>query len=333
MSPRLLAVAFACLAVFGCSGGVKNPSEPQESAKDDGVFKVALLTPGSIADSGWNSMAYEGLQSIKTQLECDVDNREATDAQIKDAMRSYAQKDYDLVIGHGYEYNAPGVEMAKLFPSTVFVSSSGGGTAPNAGAFRFYLEQGFYLAGYVAGSMSKTGKIAAVGFNSIPSIKSTFRAFYAGASAANPNVQLIEPDMEMSADISAFTQATLAAIDAGADFVIHQANDMAQGVFDACKQKGVYAFGANLDQNDNASGVVLGSAYIIAGPAYVDLAKQVKEGTYKGTITLKGMADGVIAFGLNPALSNKVPAKVMTDLDNLTRQILDGSLVVPKDEF
>src|SRR5690349_3013754 len=170
-------LAVALVFLVGCSGGVKDSTTPSESAvQDDGVFKVALLTPGSVSDSGWNAMAYEGLTAIKEELGCDVDNKAATDAQIKDAMRSYAQKDYDLVIGHGYEYNAPGVEMAKLFPSTVFVSSSGGETATNAGAFRFYLEQSFYLAGYVAGSMSKTGKVAAVGFNSIPSIKSTFKA-------------------------------------------------------------------------------------------------------------------------------------------------------------
>jgi basic membrane lipoprotein Med (substrate-binding protein (PBP1-ABC) superfamily) len=115
--------------------------------------------------------------------------------------------------------------------------------------------------------------------------------------------------------------------------VIHQANDRAQGVFDACKEKGVYAFGANLDQSSNPSGVVIASAYIVAMPAYVQLAQEVKNGTYKGTITLKGMSDGVIAFGLNPKLADKVPAAVSQKLDELTRQILDGSLVVPKDEF
>jgi basic membrane lipoprotein Med (substrate-binding protein (PBP1-ABC) superfamily) len=321
----------AVLVLVGCSGGVKEGAD--SGVKDDGVFKVALLTPGPISDSGWNAMAYEGLTQIKEDLDCEVDNREATDAQIRDAMRSYAQKDYDLLIGHGFEYNEPGVEMAKLFPSTVFVSSSGGGTATNAGAFRFYLEQGFYLAGYMAGSMSKSGKIAAVGYNSIPSIKSTFRAFYAGATAANPDVQLIEPNMADDADLAQFKQATLAAIDAGADFVIHQANQNAQGVFDACKEKGVYAFGANLDQNKNASGIVIASAYIIAGPAYADLANKVKAGVYEGEITLKGMADGVIAYAINPKLAAQVPKELRDKIDALAQEIIAGSLVVPKDEF
>ena len=331
MTRRWLSVGALALVVLGCTGGVQQGSEP--TVKDDGVFKVALLTPGSISDSGWNAMAYDGLKAIQKELQCDVENREATDAQIKDSMRSYAQKDFDLVIGHGYEYNGPGVEMSKEFPSTVFVSSSGSRTSPNAGAFRFYLEQGFYLCGYMAGSMSKSGVIAAIGYNTIPSIKSTFRAFEAGATAANPKVRVIEPNMSDTADMASMKLATLAAIAEGADFVIHQANDAAEGVFDACKEKGVHAFGANLDQNNNQSGAVVASAFIVAKPAYVELAKEVKAGTYRGTVTLKGMADGVIQFAINPLFVEKVPAGLLKRLSDLQKRIADGSLVVPKDEF
>ncbi len=320
------------LLVVGCSGGV-NEGAPVAEVKDDAEFKVALLTPGSISDSGWNAMAYEGLMAIKEDLGAEVANKEATDAQIRDAMRSYAQKDFDLVIGHGYEYNAPGVEVAKDFPSTVFVSSSGDKVGDNAGTFRFYLEQGFYLAGYMAASLSKSGKVAMIGFNSIPSIKSTFNGFRAGALAANPNVIVIEPDMDMDADIAAFKQATLAAIGEGTDFVIHQANDRAQGVFDACKEKGVHAFGANMDQNKNESGVIAASAIIVAKPAYVSLAKQVKEKTYRGAVVLMGMKDGAIGFIINPAFLADVPDELKTKLDEMQKQITDGTLIVPKDEF
>jgi basic membrane lipoprotein Med (substrate-binding protein (PBP1-ABC) superfamily) len=318
--------------VAGCSGGVREDAAAP-TVKDDGVFKVALLTPGSISDAGWNAMAYEGLTAIAEELDCEVANREATDAKIKDAMRSYAQKDFDLVIGHGYEYNEPGVAMAALFPSTVFVSGSGGKTAENAGAFRFYLEQGFYLAGYMAGKMSKTGKVAAVGFNSIPSIKSTFRAFAAGAQAADPDIEVIEPPMGLDDDLAKFKQATLAAIEYGADFVIHQANDRAQGVFDACKERGVYAIGANADQNANESGAVIASAVIIARPAYVELAKQVKEGTYRGDVVLRGMAEGTIDFVVNPTMEPRLPAGLAAELATLKEKIRTGALVVPKDEF
>jgi basic membrane protein A len=321
------------LAAFGCSSSPTSTDSAAKPAATGADFKVALLTPGPVSDAGWSAMAYDGLQQIKTQMGATVNNQEATDAKIKDAMRSYAQQGYNLVIGHGFEYNAPELEVAKDFPKTVFVSSSGGGTAPNAGAFRFYLEQSFYLAGEMAAKMTKTGKVAMIGGISVPSIESTFKAFEAGVKAVNPKVVVIKSYIGSFDDTAKAKQATLAAINEGADFVIHQANAAAQGVFDACKEKGVYAFGSNADQNDNASGAVIASATIVAGPAFLDLAKKVKDGTYKGSVQLMGMDIGSIDFVINPKLKDKVPADVQKMLANDQAKIKAGTLVVPKDEF
>lgn len=297
------------------------------------AFRVALVTPGSISDAGWSAMAYEGLKGIESEMKAEISNQEASGAQIKDALRSYAQDGYQLVFGHGFEYNAPAFEIAKDFPNTVFVSSSGGQTSKNVGAFRFYLEQGFYLAGVMAAEMSKSGTIATVGLGGIPSIDSTLKAFAAGAKSVKPDIKVITIELEDDKDIAAAKRATLSALDQGADFVIHQANAAAQGVFDACKEKNVYAFGANLDQNDNASGVVIASAVIVAKPAFLELAKRVKEGTYEGGIELMGMSAGAIDFVVNPALSSKVPAEVSAKIETLKNDINEGTLVVPKDEF
>jgi basic membrane lipoprotein Med (substrate-binding protein (PBP1-ABC) superfamily) len=201
------------------------------------------------------------------------------------------------------------------------------------GAFRFYLEQGFYISGSMAAMMSKTGKVAMVGMTNIPSIASTFKAFEAGAKAARPGVQVQTITLTDDKDIPAAKLATLKAIDAGADMVIHQANAAAQGVFDAAKEKGIYAFGANLNQNDNASGAVIASAVIIAKPAFEDIAKKVKAGTYKGEVTLVGMKEGAIDFVINPALAEKVPAAVKTEVDALLKAIRAGQLEVPKAQF
>lgn len=279
-------------------------------------------------------MAYEGLQSIKTELGAEVDNQQATGAQIRDAMRSYAQKGYGIVFGHGFEYNEPATTVAKDFPKTVFISSSGAKTAENVGAFRFYLEQGFYLAGMMAGKMSKTGAVGSVAVAKIPSIDSTIKAFEAGAKAANPNIKIV-PTVYFGTegDVAGAKRATEQVIGQGADFVIHQANAAAQGVFDAAKEKGVYAFGSNLNQNDNASGVVIASAVIQAGPAFVDLAKQVRDGKFVGSIVLMGMEKEAIDFVLNEKLKDKVPADVLTLIDDTKTKIKSGELTVPKDEF
>lgn len=320
------------LLAIGCSGGDSKQSD-SAAPKTEKPFKVALLTPGPVSDAGWSAMAYDGLMAIKSDLGAEVNNQQATGTQIKDAMRGYAQDGYDLVIGHGFEYNEPGVAMAKDFPKTVFVSSSGGGTAANAGAFRFYLEQGFYLCGELAGLMSKTGTAAMIGGDDVPSIRSTFKGFRAGFMAARPNGKVIEVFTGNGQDVAAAKQATLNAIGQGADFVIHQANAAAQGVFDACKEKNVYAFGANQDQNANPSGAVIASATILAKPAFLDLAKRVKDHTYKGEVSLMGMDKGAIDFVINPALKDKVPADVQKKLADTSADIKSGKLVVPKDEF
>jgi basic membrane lipoprotein Med (substrate-binding protein (PBP1-ABC) superfamily) len=201
------------------------------------------------------------------------------------------------------------------------------------GAFRFYLEQGFYLAGYTAGLMTKTGKVAMIGGDRVPSIASTFKAFSAGAKAARPDVVVIEKFTGNGQDVAAAKQATLAAIGEGADFVIHQANAAAQGVFDACKEKNVKAFGANLDQNSNESGVILASAIINAEPAFVALAKDVKEGKYKGEVRLTGMAEKSIDYVFNPAMVDQIPVEIQEKIETERARILSGDLAVPKDEF
>jgi len=325
------------LVVAGCGAkdqGAATPDNAPTAAVQKKTLKVALLTPGPVSDAGWSALAYEGLQGIKQELGAEVSQQEATDAKIKDAMRTYAQKNYDLVFGHGFEYNKPGVEIAKDFPKTVFVSSSGGETASNAGAFRFYLEQGCYLAGYVAGKMTKTGVIGSVAVQNYPSIVSTLKAYEAGARAANPKIKIIPTSyFGAEGDASKAKQATEAVIGQGADFIIHQANAAAQGVFEACKEKHVLAFGTNANQNDNDTGVVIGSAVIVAKPAFVELAKQVQSGTYKGTVSLFGMDKEAIDFVFNPKMSTQVSPEIQKAIEDLKAKIKSGALVVPKDNF
>jgi basic membrane lipoprotein Med (substrate-binding protein (PBP1-ABC) superfamily) len=325
-------VIVGCTNTGGTSEGTNSNADSAHSAKTK-TLKVALLTPGPVSDSGWSALAYDGLKAIEQDMGAQINSQEATGPKIRDAMRSYAQQGYNLIFGHGYEYNSIGVEVAKDFPETVFVSSSGGETSANAGAFRFYLEQGFYLAGNLAAQMSKSGKIAMIGGDDVPSIRSTFKAFKAGALAANSKVVVIEVFTGSGSDIAKAKQATVQAIDQGADFVIHQANAAAQGVFDAAKERNVLVFGANLNQNDNASGVVLASAVIQAKPAFLEIAKKIAAGEFKGGIELVGMEQGAIDFIINPALKEKIPADVLQNIESLQEDIRSGSLTVPKDEF
>jgi basic membrane lipoprotein Med (substrate-binding protein (PBP1-ABC) superfamily) len=330
---RALVYFLGVLALAGCNSSEKGTADATQSGQTQ-PMKIALITPGPVSDSGWNALAYDGLQKVKSELGATVDNQEAEGPKIKDAVRSYAQKGYKLIFGHGFEYNAPMVAVAKDFPDTVFISSSGGETAKNAGSFRFYLEQGCYLGGMLAAKMSKSHKLGMVTFAKIPSIESTLKAFAAGAKAADPNVQIL-PTVYFGSptDIAAAKRATAQLISQGADVIVHQANAAAQGVFDACKAGNALAIGTNADQNSNPTGTVIGSAVIIAGPAFLDLAKEVQAGTYEGKIKLVGMENDAIDFVLNPAYSSQVPEDVKKLLDDTKEQIRTGKLVVPKDDF
>lgn len=339
MTKFLSFLSLSVLLLAGCSSpnqesaptGNSPSTSSTETKKSD--FKVALLTPGPVDDSGWCALAYEGLQGIKADLGAEVANQVTQPNDIKEAMRTYAQKGYNLIFGHGFEYNEPGVELAKDFPNTVFVSSSGSKTAKNAGAIRFYLEQSFYLAGFLAGKASKTGVVGMVGGPEVPSIKSTFSAFRAGATAANPKVQVLEAFTGKNDDSAAAKQVADQMIAKKADFLIHQANSGAKGVFTACKEAKIWAFGANSNQNDDDSGVVIGSALLVGKPAFLEVAKIVKEGKFDGNVIQLGMDKGAIDFVFNDKLKSNLPAEAITAMEAVKKDIVSGKFIVPKDKF
>jgi len=332
----LLAIGFIGL---GCSKPDSSPYDGSsvknvESSESKAKFKVALLTPGSISDAGWSALAYDGLKSIQDDMGATIQNKESSGSKITDDMRTYAQQGFNLIFGHGFEYNAAAMKVAKDFPNTVFVTSSGAGTAKNVGAFRFDLEEGFYIAGYMAALMSKTGTIGSVSVRDYPSIVSTLKAYAAGAKAARPDIVVLQPVyFGNEGDTTAAQQSTLAVIGQGADFVIHQANAAAQGVFNACKEKKVFAFGSNANQNDNSSGIVIASAVIVTKTPFKELADAVKRKVYVGTIGEYAMSNNAIDFVINPKLKDKIPHDVQQKVEDLAADIKSGKVKVPKDKF
>ena len=330
MKVRSLFALLAVAAVISCTPPAES-GKTTENPAPTSDFKVALLTPGPVNDAGWNALAYDALEAIKSDTGAEVNNQEAAGNKAKEAMRAYAQKDFKLVFGHGYEYSLAAKEVAPDFPDTVFVSSSGDYTAKNAGAFRFYLEQGMYLAGMLAAKISKTGTIGSVAAINVPSINSTLKAYAAGAKSVNPNIKVLDIVYVGGEDPAAAKAATLGVIAAGADVVIHQANAGAQGVFDACKEKNVHALGTNANQNANSSGAVVASAFINAKPAFLELAKSVKDGKFVGEVVLMGMDKGTIDFAIREDFT--VADDVKKLLDDTKEKIARGELTVPKDEF
>src|SRR5256885_1004573 len=98
--PLLLLLAAGCSGGSGEKAGTDQPTTGAPAGTTPNKvsdFKVALLTPSEVSDAGWSALAYDGLQAIKADLNAETNNQVAAGTQIKDALRSYAQKNYNLV--------------------------------------------------------------------------------------------------------------------------------------------------------------------------------------------------------------------------------------------
>jgi len=134
-----LALSLAVLLAGACKPAGK--SEPGAAAPAATPFRVALLTPGSIRDGGWNQSAYEGLERIHSELGAEVAHQETKTPQDFEAgFRDFAARGFDLVFGHGFEFQDAAAAVAKDYPKTVFVTTSGSTVRDNVAPIVFELE-------------------------------------------------------------------------------------------------------------------------------------------------------------------------------------------------
>lgn len=304
----------------------------QEEESDSNAFKVGLLTPGPVSDAGWNAGAYEGLVLIQKELDAVISQIETgTPAEFEQGFREYASDGYRLVFGHGFEFQDAAAAVAPDFPNTVFITTSGTTVRDNVAPVVFEIEQATYLLGMLSARQSKTGRIGAVGGVEIPSVKSSFDAFRAGAESVNPDIRFVTSYIGNWEDVGAAKEATLALIDQEVDFIFHNADAAGLGVFQAVQEReGVFVFGSNKDQNAIAPDVILASAVLSIPNAMLAVAQEVKGGTFKASIRRLGMKENVVTLSINEALKNRIPEEVWTDVEAARQQILSGELIVPK---
>ena len=174
---------------LGACTASKDASKERASAVP---FSVALLTPGPISDQSWNAGAYEGLLQIRDSLGAKISHIQTkTPADFEENFRQYGAKGFSLVFGHGFEFQDAAARVGPDFPKTVFVTTGGTRTSANVAAMSFAFEQPSYLAGIIAGSVSKSGRIGCIGGTELPPVRSGFASFAQGVSAVNPNARVV----------------------------------------------------------------------------------------------------------------------------------------------
>jgi basic membrane lipoprotein Med (substrate-binding protein (PBP1-ABC) superfamily) len=315
----------ALLALLAC----EKPAQPPSTAAHQ--LKVGLLTPGSVNDNGWNAIAYEGLLRIQKELGAQISNQETrTPAEFDEGFRSYGAKGFDLAFGHGFEFQDAALKAGRQYPKTIFITTSGSSVAPNVSPMVFQLEQATYLLGIIAARESKTGKAGLVGGIKLPSIDSTFIAFKAGARSVNPKFEVKEIYTGNFDDLGAARLATLSLINAGCDFIFHQANEAGRGVFQACSERKVRCFGSNKNQNDLAPNVILASAVLDVPSAFVYMAKTVRDHRFQAHVYWLGMHEGIVSLVWNDHLKSTVSPATVAEVEKDEKQIRSGALQVPR---
>jgi basic membrane protein A and related proteins len=322
-----LLLRFCRLAVPICAAALLSGCGSQRSGQSSGL-RVGLITPGSIADAAWNSGAYRGLIEIRDSLGGGISQIEAhTPAEQEEALRSYAAQGYDLIFAHGFEFQGAAERVSRQYPKPVFIVTSGERASGNVAPLVFRLEEASYLAGMVAGGMTKSHVIGFVGGIELPPIKAAYAGWVRGARAVDPRVDARQIYLNNFDDAAAGREATLALVRVGADMFHHNADAAALGLFQAVKETpGVYAFGANSDQSGLAPDRVLGSAVIDLPRAFLLIAREVQQGTFRSRVESFGLKSGVIRYVPNPRLDSLVPSALKARVKGAADSIAAGTL-------
>jgi basic membrane lipoprotein Med (substrate-binding protein (PBP1-ABC) superfamily) len=310
------------LVLTGCGGS----RQPVDSAKGGAAFRVALLTPGPVSDQSWNGGAYQGLLRIRDSLGAQISHIQTkTPAEFEENFRQYGAQGYSLVFGHGFEFQDAAKAVAPAYPRTMYVITSGRTVGDNISGIGFGFADPSYLAGMIAGAITRTDKVGVIGGTELPPVRESFQAFSAGAKAVNPRVQVTSSYIGNWDDVSAGKEQALAQIGHGVDVIFQNADAAGLGVFQAAREtKKALVIGSNSNQNGVAPEVTIGSVAIDLPHAFLIVAREVHEHTLKPGLIVLGMRDNVVELVLNPALESKVPATARRAVDSTRALMLAG---------
>lgn len=286
------------------------------------VFAV-FATP---IEEPWDNVIHQAL--LKAQNELNIvysySDKNGYGPDFEKALRDVASKQYDIIFGDGFGNEEALRNVAKDYPGTQFVFGSSGGPAnPNVSVFDDYLHESAYLAGTIAGKMTKTNVIGVVAaYSGVEEVARIVNGFIMGAKAANSNVKVKVAFIDNWFDPAKAKELALAEIDAGADILFAERD----GVIDAAKEKGVYAIGNMLDQASQAPDTVITSTIWDMYP----LVKHVIERVRAGIVEASNLQDFSMMFKGGTYLApfrnfdSKIPADVKAQVQDLQSKIMAG---------
>jgi basic membrane protein A and related proteins len=321
----LSAVAFALLGACADAGngGGDSARATGRAAGAATSFRVALLTPGPISDQSWNGGAYQGLLRIRDSLGAAISHIQTkTPAEFEEQFRQYGAQGYDLVFGHGFEFQDAAKRVGPDHPRTIYVVTSGSSVAANVAGIEFGFADASYLAGMLAGAMTKTGVIGVIGGTELPPVRESFTAFALGAKAVNPKITVLISYIGNWDDVSAGREQALAQIGRNADVIFQNADAAGLGVFRAAREtRKALVVGSNSDQNAVAPEITIASVVIDLPHALLTVAREVRAGTFKPRVLKLGTESDVVTLVINPTFRTRIPPATLAAVDSVRTEL------------
>ena len=302
-------------------------TQPVQAADGEGL-KVALLLSGAANDQGWNQTAYEGTQKACEKYGYELAYTENLEvADISAAFADYASAGYDVVIGHGYEFGDPALEVAETYPDTKFICTEADASADNVASYVMACEQTAYVEGIIAASTSESGKLGAIGPIPGDSLVEIINGYEDGSKSVNPDIEVQTAWTNSFVDTQLAQEAAKAMIDNGVDVIKHCANACGNGAMTAAVEAGIWCQGDSYDQSSLAPDNILDSAIYNLDVVIDTALGSVADGSFEGDVYNLGMADGAVEVLLSDNLSDDVKATAQDAID----KIVSGELEVERD--
>jgi basic membrane lipoprotein Med (substrate-binding protein (PBP1-ABC) superfamily) len=289
-------------------------------------LKVAGIHASPV-ENAWNSCLHKALQDAAKEGVIEyVFSEGVSGTDYPRAMREYAEQGNKLIIGEAYAVEKEARQVAADYPDTAYVlGSSGDAAGDNFGVFGTWNYDGAYLAGMLAGKMTKSNVVGSVGAVPIPEVNMLINAFAQGVKAVNPDAKHLVAFIGTFFDPPKAREAGLAQIDAGADILFGERI----GTADAAKERKIKAVGSLIDYTPRYPDTVFANALWgfrpILNAAIADAAagKPVGRNYTAYGLMKEGGSDIVYVKGAAPADAEAAMEKVRAD-------IKAGKFEVPK---
>jgi basic membrane protein A len=294
-------------------------------------LKIAFAYVGPVGDGGWTFAHDNGRKAIEKEFGDKVVTSfvekvpESADAER--VLRDMVSQGNKLIFGTTFGYMEPMLKVAKDNPGVKFEHATGYKNADNLRAYDSRTYEGAYMAGVIAGKMTKTNTLGVVGSIPIPEVVRNINSFTLGAQSVNPKIKTrvvwvgdwFNPPKE--------TEAATSLINGGADVLMQNTDSSA--VLQTAEKLGKRAFGWDSDMSSYGPKAHLGSAIINWGPYYVSAVREVLENKWKTSPTKIwwGVKEGSIDF---VSVAADVPEDAKKKLDEVKAGLKDGSFSIWK---